>query len=60
MHVCGVFSQPEDELVSLLQNLADMDVTYKALQVKLLFFFPHLPFVSITFCYLPYARSGLD
>ncbi|KAK3118478.1 hypothetical protein QOZ80_9BG0699920 [Eleusine coracana subsp. coracana] len=24
--------QPEDELVSLLQNLADMDVTYKALQ----------------------------
>ncbi|WVZ54301.1 hypothetical protein U9M48_005133 [Paspalum notatum var. saurae] len=27
--------QPEDELVSLLQNLADMDVTYKALQVKL-------------------------
>ena len=28
-------SQPEDELVSLLQNLADMDVTYKVLQVKL-------------------------
>ncbi|TVU26732.1 hypothetical protein EJB05_29291, partial [Eragrostis curvula] len=25
--------QPEDELVSLLQNLADMDVTYKALKV---------------------------
>ncbi|KAG2560288.1 hypothetical protein PVAP13_8KG053000 [Panicum virgatum] len=24
--------QPDDELVSLLQNLADMDVTYKALQ----------------------------
>ncbi|KAF8664801.1 hypothetical protein HU200_054525 [Digitaria exilis] len=32
VHVCGVFSQPDDELVSLLQNLADMDVTYKALQ----------------------------
>ncbi|KAL6905580.1 hypothetical protein ACP4OV_003181 [Aristida adscensionis] len=24
--------QPEDEMVSLLQNLADMDITYKALQ----------------------------
>jgi hypothetical protein len=30
-----LFCQPEDELVSLLQNLEDMDVTYKALQVKL-------------------------
>ena len=28
-----VSSQSEDELVSLLQNLADMDITYKALQV---------------------------
>jgi hypothetical protein len=32
VHACGVLSQPDDELVSLLQNLADMDVTYKALQ----------------------------
>jgi hypothetical protein len=30
-----VSSQSEDELVSLLQNLADMDITYKALQVIL-------------------------
>jgi hypothetical protein len=37
VHACGVLSQPEDELVSLLQNLEDMDVTYKALQVKLFF-----------------------
>lgn len=29
-----VSSQSEDELVSLLQSLADMDITYKALQVK--------------------------
>jgi hypothetical protein len=28
-----VSSQSEDDLVSLLQNLADMDITYKALQV---------------------------
>jgi hypothetical protein len=37
VHACGVFSQPEDELVSLLQNLEDMDVTYKAPQVKFFF-----------------------
>jgi hypothetical protein len=39
MHLClVVFSQSEDDIVSLLQNLADMDITYKALQVKLVFF----------------------
>jgi hypothetical protein len=49
VHVCGVLSQPDDELVSLLQNLADMDVTYKALQVKLLFFFFICPSVPSLF-----------
>jgi hypothetical protein len=39
MYLClVVFSQSEDDIVSLLQNLADMDITYKALQVKLVFF----------------------
>jgi hypothetical protein len=33
-HVPAVLSQPEDELAGLLQNLADMDVTYNALQVQ--------------------------
>jgi len=36
--------------VSLLQNLADMDVTYKALQVKL--FFPIRPSFPSLFGYL--------
>lgn len=58
MHVCGVFSQPDDELVSLLQNLADMDVTYKALQVKR-FFFLLLPLLFRHFCCLAYARVWL-
>jgi len=38
LYLCFVVaSQSEDETVSLLQNLADMDITYKALQVKLTF-----------------------
>jgi hypothetical protein len=47
-----VSSQSEDETVSLLQNLADMDITYKALQVKLLFSFP--------FVGLAKGRNSLD
>jgi hypothetical protein len=31
VQACVVLSQPDDELVSLLQNLAKMDVTYNAL-----------------------------
>lgn len=43
MYLClVVFSQSEDDIVSVLQNLADMDITYKALQVKLVFFFAWL------------------
>jgi hypothetical protein len=39
-----VSSQPEDELLSLLQSLADMDIPYKALQVKTKAFYPHSSF----------------
>jgi hypothetical protein len=31
VQACVVLSQPDDEPVSLLQNLAEMDVTYNAL-----------------------------
>jgi hypothetical protein len=40
----GAVEQAKGELVSLLQNLADMDVTYNALQVM-----SFLPFCSFTF-----------
>jgi hypothetical protein len=39
-------------MVSLLQNLADMDITYKALQVKLTF--------SSPFVRLAKGRNSLD
>jgi hypothetical protein len=53
VHACGVLSQPEDDLVRLLQNLADMDVTYNALQVKFSF-----AILFFHFCYLAYTMGG--
>jgi hypothetical protein len=44
-----VSSQSEDDLVSLLQNLADMDITYKALQVIFTF---SVSFFGVQFVWL--------